>query len=86
MYETEANGRVEPADQLPPEVISAFGGVRGKIVARTVLPWSEHHTECNSWDLVGEMTQNVYAQLTGDKHEAFGVNSHSCVQRGGMDR
>jgi len=86
VYETEANARVEPADQLSPEVISAFAWLRGKIVARTVLPWSEHHTECNSWDLVGEMTQNVYAQLTGDKHEAFGVNSHSCVQRGGMDR
>jgi FkbH-like protein len=46
VYETEANGSVEPPDQLSPEVISAFARLRGKIVARTVLPWSEHCTEC----------------------------------------
>src|SRR6516225_1759041 len=46
MYETEANGRIEASNQLSAKVISAFAGLRGKIVARTVLPWSEHCTEC----------------------------------------
>ena len=46
MYETETNIKIESSDPLPPEVISAFGGLRGKILTRTVLPWSEHCTEC----------------------------------------
>lgn len=46
MYETEANIKIEVSDQLSPEVISAFAELRGKLVARTVLPWSEHCTEC----------------------------------------
>src|ERR1700742_5408988 len=46
MYETEANVRTESSAQLPPDVIASFGELRGKVVARTVLPWSEHCTEC----------------------------------------
>jgi len=46
MYETEANSRIESAEQIPPEVIASFGALTGKIVSRTVLPWSEHCTEC----------------------------------------
>jgi FkbH-like protein len=46
MYEAEANIKVEAASQLPPEALAAFGQIRGTIVARTVLPWSEHCTEC----------------------------------------
>jgi FkbH-like protein len=46
MYETEANGRVESAWNIPTDVIAAFGRLNGKIVMRTVLPWSEHCTEC----------------------------------------
>src|ERR1700759_2246220 len=46
MYETEANTKVEPASQLPPDVLAAFGQLRGTIASRTVLPWSEHCTEC----------------------------------------
>jgi FkbH-like protein len=46
MYETEINRKVESTSQIPPEVISAFKELRGKVVARTVLPWSEHCTEC----------------------------------------
>src|ERR1700722_2542007 len=46
MYEIEANTRVESADQLPPEVLAAFGGLQNKLLKRTVLPWSEHCTEC----------------------------------------
>jgi FkbH-like protein len=46
MYETESNRKVESADQIPPDVIAAFGSLAGKIVMRTSLPWSEHCTEC----------------------------------------
>jgi FkbH-like protein len=47
MYETEANHKVEAAaSQIPGEVISALAEMKGKVLARTVLPWSEHCTEC----------------------------------------
>ncbi len=46
MYETEANSRVESAEQVPAEVLAAFAGLQGKLLMRTVLPWSEHCTEC----------------------------------------
>jgi FkbH-like protein len=46
MYEAEANIKVEAAWQLPPEALAAFGQLRGTIATRTVLPWSEHCTEC----------------------------------------
>lgn len=46
MYETEVNYKVESASELPAEVISALAELKGKVLARTVLPWSEHCTEC----------------------------------------
>ncbi len=46
MYEAEANNRIEPASQIPSEVLSAFAQVDGKVLGRTLLPWSEHCTEC----------------------------------------
>lgn len=46
MYETEANFATEPLDQIPPAVAAAFADLRGKVLTRTVLPWSEHCTEC----------------------------------------
>lgn len=46
MYETEANNRIESSDQIPPDVLAAFGELRSQVVARTLLPWSEHCTEC----------------------------------------
>jgi FkbH-like protein len=46
MYETEANARIESAQQIPAEALASFGHLRGRISSRTVLPWSEHCTEC----------------------------------------
>lgn len=46
MYESEANGTVESGEQIPLAVINAFSELQGRIVSRTVLPWSEHCTEC----------------------------------------
>jgi len=46
MYETEVNHKVESGSQLPADVVSALGELKGRVVARTVLPWSEHCTEC----------------------------------------
>jgi FkbH-like protein len=46
MYESEINGKVEEADQIPDEVLKAFATSRDVVSMRTVLPWSEHCTEC----------------------------------------
>ena len=46
MYETEANHRTESSQNVPLDVIQRFGELKGKSLARTVLPWSEHCTEC----------------------------------------
>jgi FkbH-like protein len=46
MYETEANHITQSAQTIPQDVVQEFGTLRGKTLARTVLPWSEHCTEC----------------------------------------
>jgi FkbH-like protein len=46
MYETEANHKTESSDGLPSDAITAWSELKGKVLARTVLPWSEHCTEC----------------------------------------
>jgi FkbH-like protein len=46
MYESEVNRTVESAAQLPAQVTTALATSRERIVLRTVLPWSEHCTEC----------------------------------------
>jgi FkbH-like protein len=46
MYETEANIKIESLEQVPSEGVAAFARLQGKILTRTVLPWSEHCTEC----------------------------------------
>jgi FkbH-like protein len=46
MYETEANHKVESGEQIPAGVIAELRKADSGLVARTVLPWSEHCTEC----------------------------------------
>ena len=46
MYETEVNRLAQSGDELPPEASAALKATGTAIVARTVLPWSEHCTEC----------------------------------------
>jgi FkbH-like protein len=46
MYETEANHSVESPAQIPAEVLRSFDQLKGRVLSRTVLPWSEHCTEC----------------------------------------
>ena len=46
MYETEANKNLESSSQLPQEVLGSFADLKGRVLFRTVLPWSEHCTEC----------------------------------------
>jgi FkbH-like protein len=46
MYETEANRRTAPGHEIPKDIEEQFGGLGGQVLARTVLPWSEHCTEC----------------------------------------
>src|SRR5580698_5325465 len=46
MYEAEVNNLVESIETLPPGVRERFAELRDRIVARTVLNWGEHCTEC----------------------------------------
>lgn len=46
MYETEVNSKTESSDQIPADVLAQFSELNGKLLERTVLPWSEHCTEC----------------------------------------
>lgn len=46
MYESEANRKAETLPLLPPDAIAGLAELRNNVVARTVLPWSEHCTEC----------------------------------------
>jgi FkbH-like protein len=46
MYETEVNRLSQSGAELPPDVTAALEQSRAAVVARTVLPWSEHCTEC----------------------------------------
>ncbi len=46
MYETETNNTGETAGQLPEVVAASMASLSGRVLARTVLPWSEHCTEC----------------------------------------
>lgn len=46
MYETESNVRSETASQIPSEVLGELKKMDRRELSRTVLPWSEHCTEC----------------------------------------
>ena len=46
MYETEINSRVETTHQIPASVLERFTEFREDVIAKTVLPWGEHCTEC----------------------------------------
>ena len=46
MYESEANGRVEPVTQIPIEARARVTELVARIRRRTLLPWAEHCTEC----------------------------------------
>lgn len=46
MYESEANHQIERSDSIPADIQLQFKEARDRIQARTVLPWSEHCTEC----------------------------------------
>ena len=46
MYEAEANHVAGSSHEIPPDVLQKFGEFKGRVRARTVLPWSEHCTEC----------------------------------------
>jgi FkbH-like protein len=46
MYETEANRNKESQEQIPAEVVVRLREATRTVLDRTVLPWSEHCTEC----------------------------------------
>ena len=69
MYETEVNGRVESADQIPAPIRQRFQDLSDRITARTVLPWGEHCTEC-VWPTC-YTTCDLYAPRTDGKCQRF---------------
>lgn len=46
MYESEVNVSREHIDQVPASALEQFAARNGRLLARTVLPWGEHCTEC----------------------------------------
>jgi FkbH-like protein len=46
MYESEANFTILPQSEIPAEIAAQFGSPDRPVTWRTVLPWSEHCTEC----------------------------------------
>ena len=46
MYESEVNHQTESLDQIPAAIVEKFRESRPRLSARTLLPWSEHCTEC----------------------------------------
>jgi FkbH-like protein len=46
MYETEINRQTESSQQIPADVVARLGEAKQTVLERTVLPWSEHCTEC----------------------------------------
>jgi hypothetical protein len=46
MYEAESNILRESISQLPEAAISSFAELSGRVISRSLLPWSEHCTEC----------------------------------------
>jgi FkbH-like protein len=46
MYETEANQKTRSIESMPAEVSSQLERAKHTVTDRTVLPWSEHCTEC----------------------------------------
>lgn len=46
MYETEVNRLIVSWQEIPQMIGQQFGGLSELVLARTVLPWSEHCTEC----------------------------------------
>ncbi len=46
MYESESNRAIGSAGEIPPEILSRFAESRKTVARRTLIPWSEHCTEC----------------------------------------
>lgn len=46
MYESEVNNQTETLRVIPGDVVAQLCEYRGRVHARTVLPWGEHCTEC----------------------------------------
>jgi len=46
MYESEANRVYAPASEIPRDVLARFSEAGRTVTSRTLIPWSEHCTEC----------------------------------------
>lgn len=46
MYESEVNSTIASSSELPEDVLARFAESRKTVTHRTLIPWSEHCTEC----------------------------------------
>lgn len=69
MYESESNALSASSSEIPVAVADRFGELAGQIEARTVLPWSEHCTEC-AWPTCYE-TCELYSPRQDGKCRRF---------------
>lgn len=46
MYEAEVNTATESHEKIPGNIKERFAEYKDRVIARTVLPWGEHCTEC----------------------------------------
>src|SRR4051794_24893090 len=46
MYESESNPRNGSQFEMPPEVLERFLETRSMVIAKSLIPWGEHCTEC----------------------------------------
>jgi len=46
MFESEINAAVGLGDEIPADVLARFAESRATVTKKTIIPWSEHCTEC----------------------------------------
>ncbi len=69
MHESEANIIVGESHEIPPEILSRFAESRRTVTKRTLIPWSEHCTEC-AWPTCYQ-TCDLYEPRTDGKCRRF---------------
>lgn len=50
MYESEANIKVLNKSEIPSKILNKFSILKSTIISKSILPWSEHCTECAAPD------------------------------------
>ena len=73
--------RPEDPDDLAKAIESYFASDLFAELNDRRMEIRDYAAERHSWEIVGEMTHDVYRQLRAIDYATSGINSHSCVQR-----